>query len=189
MYFSKHHQKIRALITKLQSSSERIWFLPLILLLAIIDNIILIIPVDGILISSSMLTPKRWLKIGLVTGIGSTLGAILLYALVYKYGVDLINNHFYEITTTKVWQLTESFYLKYGLYVVLFVSLTPFSQQPAIILAGIGKIPLTSLVFMVLLGRGVKYIIMAYIGSHAPHILMKMVWFKSEMRDSGIDIK
>lgn len=132
-----------------------------------------------------MLNPKKWLKLSLVIGIGSTLGALLLYQIIYIHGVNFIGNHFLELTLTSAWKITEKFYHQYGIYVVFLVSISPFTQQPAIILAGLGKVHFSQFLLAVSIGRIAKYIVLSYIGSHAPHLLKKYKIFDSELDETN----
>lgn len=74
-------------VHQLQSYVDQAWYPPLIGILALIDNIVVVIPNDGILISSSMLAPKRWFNLALWVSIGSTLGALLLIVIIEKQGL------------------------------------------------------------------------------------------------------
>jgi len=53
-------KKIKTLIKSSQQFADRAWYPPLIAFLSAIDNIVIIIPNDGILVASAMLIPKRW---------------------------------------------------------------------------------------------------------------------------------
>lgn len=72
----KLHLKISQYIKIMQQFANRLWYPPLIGFLAALDNFIVIIPNDGILISSSMLTPRRWFVLAFTVAVGSTIGAI-----------------------------------------------------------------------------------------------------------------
>ena len=79
-------------------------------MLAALDNIVIIIPNDGILISSSMLTPRRWFTLAFSVAIGSTLGAIILAAFVETQGLEWILEVYPGINETKSWIWTEDFF-------------------------------------------------------------------------------
>ncbi len=183
------HAKIRSCIQVLQRHTDRVWFPPLIGLLAAIDNLVVVIPNDGILISSSMLFPKRWFVFALSITIGSTLGALGLAALVELQGLPRILELYPGLSETKSWALSMEFFEKYGLLLVFAVALTPLMQQPAVILASLANTPLIELATVIFIGRFIKYLIMAYLGSHAPKMLMKMWGLKSELKDVGIKLK
>lgn len=182
-------EKIRKYVSLLQAFADRLWYPPFIGFLAALDNFIVVIPNDGILISSSMLTPKRWLFLSLCVAIGSTLGALALAALIELQGLPWILELFPGADQTKIWHLTDEFFQRYGLIVVFVVALTPLMQQPAVILAGLANTPLLLLVTAIFFGRLIKFLVMAYIGSHAPRMLTKLWGVRSELEDAGIEYK
>lgn len=189
MISKKLHEKIQAYVQILQRYADRFWYPPLIGFLAALDNFIVVVPTDGILISSSMLTPKRWFILALSIAVGSTLGALVLAALVEFQGLPWILDLYPGVAETRTWVLSMEFFDKYGMFLVFVVAATPFMQQPAVILASLANTPLVELAAVVFAGRFIKYLAMAYLGSHTPRLLMKMWGVESELRDSGVKLK
>lgn len=181
--------KIRSTIKNLQKYADRIWYTPLIGILAALDNIIIIIPTDGILISSSILIPKRWILFAISIALGSTLGALFLAWLVEYQGLPWILNFYPGLSESKTWKISMDLFEKYGLILVFIVAVTPLMQQPAVILASLAKTPLIELTAIIFLGRLIKYLIMAYIGSHTPKLLSKLFGLKEELEEVGVVIK
>jgi membrane protein YqaA with SNARE-associated domain len=189
MFSEKLHVKIRTYVQVLQRYANRTWYPPFIGLLAALDNVLIVIPNDGILISSSMLTPKRWFVLALCIAIGSTVGAMLLAALIELQGLPWILELYPGIAETKTWSLTQQFFDKYGLFLVFAVAATPLVQQPAVILASLANTPLLELAAVIFAGRFLKFLIMAYLGSHAPTVLGKLWGLKEELKDAGVNLK
>lgn len=189
MISEKLHEKIRSYVQLLQRFVDRLWYPPLIGLLAALDNLIVIIPNDGILISSSMLIPKRWFCLALSVAIGSTVGAVVLASLVEFQGLPFILETYPGVLETKTWALSMEFFEKYGMLLVFVVAVTPFMQQPAVILASLANTPLFELAAVIFVGRFIKFLIMAYVGSHAPRLLKKLWGVKGELQDAGVKIK
>ncbi len=185
----KFHNRIRRYIKILQKYVDRIWYSPFIGMLAALDNLVIIIPTDGILISSSMLAPRRWFVLALNVAIGSTLGAIILAAFVQTQGLEWILEMYPGINETKSWLWTADFFEKYGTLLVFIVAITPVMQQPAIIVASLAETPLFLLAGIIFSGRLIKYLLIAYVGSHAPRFLKKMWGLKVELNDAGVNIK
>jgi membrane protein YqaA with SNARE-associated domain len=184
----KLHAKTRALVKVLQTFADRYWYPPFIGFLAAIDNLIVVIPTDGILISSSMIVPKRWLLLAINVAIGSTLGALALAVVVEYQGWPLIVKWYPGIEASKNWIMTREFFESYGLFLVFLIAIAPLAQQPAVVLAALAQTPLWKLLAVVFIGRLIKYLIMAYIGSHAPKLLNKMWGVKEELKDTGINL-
>ncbi|MFN3697694.1 MAG: YqaA family protein [Pseudobdellovibrio sp.] len=189
MMIEKLQRKIQNFVKSIQKYTDRFWYAPLIGLLAALDNLIIIIPNDGILISSSMLKPKHWFLFSLSVAIGSTIGAIALAALVEYQGLPWILDIYPGINETKSWSLSVQFFEQYGLFLVFAVAITPFMQQPAVILASLANTSLIHLAAVIFIGRFIKFLIMAYIGSHAPRLLSKLWGLKDELKDAGVNLK
>lgn len=183
------HAKIAEYVQYLQKFAGRLWYGPLIGILAALDNLIVIIPNDGILISSSMLTPRRWFLLALCVAIGSTIGAAVLSLIVETHGLELVTQVYPGINETRSWLWMEEFFGRYGLILVFFVAVTPLAQQPAVILASLAATPLAELVAVVFTGRFIKFLVMAYIGSHAPALLSKMWGVRGELKDVGVELQ
>jgi len=182
-------QKISQAVDTLESFAQRSWYVPFISFLAALDNLVLIIPNDGILVSSTMLTPKRWFYIALAVSIGSTIGAVVLAELVQYHGFPWVLEIYPSINESTLWLKTVEFFEEYGLLLVFFVALTPIAQQPAVILAGIAHTPILKLASVIFVGRFIKYLILAYLASHAPKVLNKLWGIKGELKDVGIQLK
>lgn len=183
------HLKVTYYVKVLQQFANRRWYPAFIAFLAALDNLIIIIPNDGILISSSMLIPKRWFSFALNVAIGSTIGALALAVLVELYGLPRILEIYPTLDQTIIWTWSKEFFEQYGLVLVFIVAITPIMQHPAVILAGLAETPFTDLTLVIFSGRFIKFLIMAYLGSHAPRLLNKMWGVKDELEEVGVRIK
>lgn len=188
--FSLRFQRIvKVQIKRLQRYTGRSWYAPLIGLLSALDNILIVIPNDGILISSSMLVPRRWLLFAISMALGSTMGAFFLAYLVELHGLPWILSFYPSLTATQAWIWSLEFFSKFGLYFVFLVSLSPLMQQPVIVLAGMANTPLLHLMSVVFFGRLIKFLLMSYLASHSPKYLSKLWGIKKELRDVDIKIE
>ncbi len=172
---------LKKMIKKLFRYANKIWYAPLLGLLALLDALFFFIPTDGLLVSSSMLTKKRWFLLGLSVAIGSTLGGLVVIYLIEVFGIDLFHQYYPEMFKTTIWFKTEEFFNLYGIVVLFFIGLLPITQQPALILAGLSNTPLLPIFFSLLISRILKFLFMAYIASHSPKYIKKIWGFpKSE---------
>jgi membrane protein YqaA with SNARE-associated domain len=188
MLAPKLHDKIRSYVTKLERFADRSWYPPLIGILAALDNLVIVIPNDGILVASSMLIPKRWLIFAVCVAIGSTIGAMILSSVVHLQGLPWILDYYPGINETEMWNVTEKFFDEYGLLLVFAIGASPIMQQPVIILAGLANTPLLALAAAIFAGRMLKFTVMAYLGSHSPKMLKKIWGLKDELNDAGVKI-
>ena len=184
----KLHARIKVYSEKLEQYADRFWYPPLLALLAALDTLIIVIPNDGLLIARSMLIPKRWAIFAISVSIGSTIGAIILSAIVEFQGLPWILDFYPGVDQTALWLQTAEFFGKYGLLVVFAISATPLSQQPIIILAALANTPFAQLAAALFAGRFLKFMVMAYLGSHSPRLLKKLWGIKDELKDAGIKV-
>lgn len=183
--------KIKRLVTHavklLQYYIDRVWYLPLLAILAAVDTFLVIIPSDGIAISSSMLKPSKWFYFGIFSAIGSTIGGVALCYIVQHYGIQAVDSFFPHLQASSIWIHTQKFFDEYGLWLLFAIAATPLSQQPVLILAALARIPLFEILLITLAGRSIKFCLLTYIGSHAPHLLKKLWGEQDELREMGID--
>ncbi|HAZ11394.1 MAG: hypothetical protein A2X86_20055 [Bdellovibrionales bacterium GWA2_49_15] len=179
----KIHLSLTRHVKFLQQYIDRIWYAPLIAFLAALDNIILVIPNDGILISSAMMVPRRWFSFVLWVAMGSVLGAIALALMVKFNGLPWVLEMSPDIEQTKSWIWTEHFFKQYGLLLVFVVASAPVAQQPTVVLASLAGTPVHELAIVIFLGRFVKFFIMAYLGAHAPRLLGRM--WREKAKEQG----
>jgi membrane protein YqaA with SNARE-associated domain len=184
----KLHALIREYSQKLEKFADRFWYPPLLALLAALDNLIIIIPNDGLLIASSMLIPKRWATFALCVSIGSTIGALTLSSIIEYQGLPWILDFYPSIDKSEMWLFTEKFFGQYGLLVVFAIGISPLSQQPVIILAALANTPMLEFTAVIFASRFIKFMIMAYLGSHSPRLLKKLWGMKDELKDAGVKV-
>lgn len=174
---------IRKRIRHLQLFVDRIWYPPLLGFLAALDNLILVIPNDGLLISSSLLTPRKWLVLAINVTIGSTLGALALIILVKSQGLPWILEVYPGIDQSQIWLWSLDFFQRYGMLLVFFVALAPIAQQPAVMLASLAQAPTRELCFVIFSGRLLKFIFLSYLASHTPKLISKLWGVRRELKN------
>ncbi len=187
--FEKLHQLSKMMIKKVRRFAYRFWYAPLLSILAALDNFLLIIPNDSILISSAMIVKRRWMLFAFFVSVGSTIGAMALVKVVESQGLPWILEMFKGLDQTKTWQWSESFMGKYGVFMVFLVGITPFSQQPVLILAALGSFSDWSIALSIFSSRLLKFLFMAYVGAFAPKLLKRFWGVQGELKDADIDLK
>lgn len=182
-------QRIRSWISILQKHVQSWWYPPFIGILAALDSVVVVIPTDGLLVSASMLNPKRWVYIAIVLTFGSALGALFLGYLLELHGLPLLLKWYPEIAQSKTWMVTDQLMDRWGTLALFAVALSPFMQQPAVILAALAGMPLMQLFGIVFVGRLIKYLALAWISTHAPGMLSKLWGIQGELEDAGAPLK
>jgi membrane protein YqaA with SNARE-associated domain len=172
--------------TVLQEYVDRVWFPGFLAVLGFLDVFLVVLPNDGLLISSTMLRPKKWFWLGLGITVGSTLGSLVLAGLVQLKGLPWILSMYPGIDQSHTWVLTEKFFGQYGLLLVFGMAASPFFQQPSVILASLARTPLTHLALALFIGRLLKFLLFAYIASHAPRLITRIWGLKGELEEVGV---
>ncbi|MBP9673671.1 MAG: hypothetical protein KBD63_01125 [Bacteriovoracaceae bacterium] len=173
-------KRIQRLTEKTRSYIQRPWYPILMGFLAAIDHFVIVIPTDGLIVTSAMVDHKRWWKFSLAITIGSTLGALVL-----AYFFNVYGSHFLEmivpgIYQTKTWMMTDGWMDRYGIWAIFFVAALPIFQHPAIILGALAGIPLQEMGLAIFAGRALKYSLLGWLASHAPKVLGR---FKSVQKE------
>jgi membrane protein YqaA with SNARE-associated domain len=174
-------RRVTKFIAHAERFSNRWWYSPLLALLAGIDLFVGFIPTDGVVISSVLLQPKRWIGMFLWASAGSALGALALSLAVHGLGVSVIQPMFHKTLESTTWVSIASFLIDYGAPALALISISPFPQQPAVVLCALAGLPLTPIFLAIFIGRGLKYGLFAWAASHAPKLIEK---FKGARREA-----
>jgi membrane protein YqaA with SNARE-associated domain len=172
---------ISRIIALLERFCDRPWYLPAIGFIAAADLFVCVVPTEGLLISSVILQPRRWIRTFVWMSVGSAIGATALGYVSHHYGETVVRFISEGALASASWMKTQAFLDKYGAVAVGLIAFSPIPLQPAIILAGLAKMPIYHLLISVLLARGLKFGIYAWVATHAPHLLRK---FKLARRET-----
>ncbi len=159
----------------------RWWYGPLLSLLAGIDHFVIVIPTIGLMVSSVLLAPRRWLVIALWTTFGSWLGLSILGYLAQRLGFSFIAAYFPAMLDSAIWNSTHQFFAVYGSWVVFFAGLAPFPQQPPVIIAAIAGTPMVEIGAVLLIAKLIKFGGLCYLASHAPQKLSRFGEVREEL--------
>lgn len=175
-------RSISRAVARLGKFSDRRWYLPLVSFLAAVDLFVAVIPTDGILITSVLLRPKRWISTFVWVALGSAFGAFVLALLVQWYGEPLAHYLIHDAMTSPSWESVETFMDRYGSLALFLMSFGPLPQQPAVTLCALAHMPLAEIVFAVVAGRGLKYGVLAWSATHAPRIFERWKSVRTEVQ-------
>lgn len=180
---------IRRQVVMMEGFSDRIWYPFVIGVLAGLDNLIVVVPTDGILISSILLQPKKWLRFALAITIGSSLGGLVLAYLLQIHGLPLIETYYPSLLLTKSWMWTEKLFDSYGLIVLFVVAAAPVMQHPAIVLTALSGEHLGKILVVMLIGRSLKYLFFGFISAKMPAMLGRIWGVRKELEDVGVEAR
>jgi membrane protein YqaA with SNARE-associated domain len=171
----------------LQKYADRWWYAPLIGLLAAADLFLVVIPTDGLLISAVMLSPRRWIYFAFMVSFGSALGCLLLAHLLQVHGMPLLQHIVPGIEQNSTWAWTQQLMVQWGTWAVFLIALSPLMQHPAIALAALAGMPLLKIAGLAFGGRILKYLLLAYLATHAPGMLGNLWGLQHELDEVGLE--
>jgi membrane protein YqaA with SNARE-associated domain len=180
-------KRLRSLLDFLQKHANAWWYAPAIALLAAADAFVIVVPTDGLLVSASMLAPRRWVYHALIVTVGSALGAWALAAILETHGLPFLLHLNPGLEETRAWVWSDRIMDNWGGYALFLISLSPIMQQPAVALAALAGMPLSKIFLLVFAGRVLKYGFLAWISTHAPGLLKRLWGLEKELKEAGVD--
>ena len=115
--------------------------------------------------------PKMRHVTAFANAVGTTIGIALLIYLMESQGVSYIEATFPKQLESSVAVTTQRYWDEYGLLGAVIISMMPIFLQPLVFIGVMAKTSMVTLVGCVLVGRTIKYIIMAELAIAAPHLL------------------
>jgi len=172
---------MKKIFHQLKKHVERPWFGPFLGLLAALDYFVIIIPTDGLLITSAMTAPKHWIRLSFWLTLGSVAGAMTFIVFVQHYGNPFLEWVFPNIHENHFWKLSDQWMNQYGIWAVFFTGALPIVIHPVIAFAALAAIPLPKIAFTLFAARTLKYSTYSWIASHVPHYLLRLKNLKKEV--------
>jgi membrane protein YqaA with SNARE-associated domain len=179
-------KRLQTLIATVQSHASSWWYTPALALLAAADAFVIIIPTDGLLVGASMAKPKRWAYAAVVVTLGSTIGALVLAAVLQRHGLPVLQYLNPGIEQTEAWAWSVKMMADWGRWALFFVAVSPIMQQPAVALAALAGMPLLEVFYLVFSGRLLKYGFLSWLATHAPGMLSKLWGIQNELKEAGV---
>ncbi len=173
----------------LQKYADRWWYAPALGLLAGADLFLVVIPTDGLLIGAVMLSPRRWIYTAFMVSLGSALGCLALAHLIQVHGMPFLLHIVPGIESNSAWTWTNQLMDKWGTWAVFLIALSPLMQHPAIALAALAGMPLLNIACFAFAGRIIKYLLLAYLATHAPSMLGNLWGLQYELEEVGLKDK
>lgn len=144
-------------------------YYPLVLaLIAFASTATFSFPFVVVLIPAVLIAPRRWLILGLLTGLASGAGGALLVELFNFFGRDVVLARYPEIVAHEKWQLVSDWLEHYGLFAIAVVAASPMPQTPALFIYSLANPSLPGVFVAVALGKTVKYVALAWLTARYP---------------------
>ena len=164
MKFLNVKTKINHLIKKAKQNAAKSIAEKIIGFISLIESIIFPIPVDPLLAGLTLAAPKKASKFALFCTIGSVIGGVVGWLLGYFIGPSIEN-----ILLNMPWFTEEKFievksaYNENGMFIIFLGAFTPLPYKIITITSGMAGINVIGFVLMSLLGRGIRFFIVAYL--------------------------
>lgn len=169
-------------LDRIQRYVNRPWYLPFICFLSFIDLFVLVIPTEGMIVTTGLIRPKRWLATASFVALASSCGALALAWCGASYGEPFVLWLLGEnVLKSALWIRTNGWIQNYGFWGLAFIALSPLTQQPAILICALGHMAPLEIGTAVFLGRAPKYLLFSFLATKGPR------WFKHRFGDESLD--
>ena len=164
MKFLNVKTKIGLLIEKAKQNAAKSIAEKILGFISLIESIIFPIPVDPFLAGLTLAAPKKALKFVLFCTIGSVIGGVVGWLLGYFIG-PAIENILLNIPwfTEEKFMEVKSAYNENGMLIIFLGAFTPLPYKIITITSGMAEINVIGFVLMSLIGRGIRFFIVAYL--------------------------
>jgi membrane protein YqaA with SNARE-associated domain len=143
-------------------------YIPAVGVMALGATVSMSIPVTTLLIIAVLVDTRRWRWSWLAASVGSATGGVVLVVGFYQLGWAQIYALFPDFAASPTWQRVTQWVLDYGVVALAWIAALPLPQTPALVLCGVSKLSLTGVFFAMLLGKLVKYGVVAWMAVHFP---------------------
>ena len=115
------------------------------------------VPFGGVLAVAVLLAATRWRAIVLCSSLGSSIGALVIYLMFHHLGWSQFIAAYPEIAKSNAWRDAARWIEQYGSFALFAISALPLPQTPALIFAGIYRMPMPEVWLAIFLGKLIKY--------------------------------
>ncbi len=159
-----------------QSSALR-WLIhlggPSLILLGLVDNSLIPLPGSTDIVTILLAAHHRepWIYYAFMATAGSVLGGFLTYRMARKGGKETLEKRFSQRKIKKVYATFE----RWGFAAVAIPAILPppFPIVPILLAAGAMQYPTRKFLTALIVGRGIRYITLAYLGYHYGRHIVK----------------
>ena len=139
------------------------------LLFAVLESIIIPIPVDPLLIATVLARPKNWIKLVAACTIASVIGGCLGWLIGVWLGVGVEQLFTYlphVVAAPEKFTKVQDEFMKWGILLVFIGAFSPLPYKVIAVSAGLASFGLIPFLLTSLVGRGLRFAIIAGIARH-----------------------
>lgn len=141
----------------------------LMMLFAVLESIIIPIPVDPLLVATVLARPARWVRLTAGCTIASVIGGGIGWALGGVLGVgieEILTMLPAAIAAPEKFTAVQAGFVEFGMLLVFIGAFTPLPYKVIAVSAGIAGFALIPFLLTSLVGRGLRFAIIAGIARH-----------------------
>ena len=132
--------------------------------ISMIESIIFPLPVDPFLAALTLAVPRKAFRFAFICTIGSVIGGVIGWFLGYLIGPSIENLFLYfPWFTEEKFNAVKFAYKENGMLIIFLGAFTPLPYKIITITSGIAEVNIIAFVLMSILGRGIRFFIVAYL--------------------------
>ena len=164
MNFGNYKNIINNLIEKAKTNAVKPLADKVLGFISMIESIIFPLPVDPFLAALTLAVPRKAFRFAFICTIGSVIGGIIGWFLGYLIGPSIENLFLYfPWFTEEKFNAVKFAYKENGMLIIFLGAFTPLPYKIITITSGIAEVNIITFVLMSILGRGIRFFIVAYL--------------------------
>ena len=164
MIFNNYKNIINNLIKKAKTNAVKPLADKVLGFISMIESIIFPLPVDPFLAGLTLAAPRKAFRFAIICTIGSVIGGVIGWLLGYWIGPSIENLFLYfPWFTEEKFNAVKFAYQENGMLIIFLGAFTPLPYKIITITSGIAGINIIAFIVMSILGRGIRFFIVAYL--------------------------
>ena len=164
MNFNNYKNIINSLIEKAKTNAVKPLADKILGFISIIESVIFPLPVDPFLAALTLAVPRKAFRFAFICTIGSVIGGVIGWFLGYLIGPSIENLFLYfPWFTEEKFNAVKFAYKENGMLIIFLGAFTPLPYKIITITSGIAEVNIIAFVLMSILGRGIRFFIVAYL--------------------------
>jgi membrane protein YqaA with SNARE-associated domain len=135
---------------------------------AVAATVSMSVPFSTLLVAAVLMARRRWIAIAVWASLGAALGAALLYLVFHHLGWARLFDAYPDVVRSTAWSDATRWLSTYGVLALLVIAATPLPLTPALMFAGISRLPIVEVVLVLWIGKLAKYLVYAWLASRFP---------------------
>jgi len=131
------------------------------------------VPFATLLVAAVLMARRRWGAIAFWASLGAALGAALLYLVFHHLGWARLFAAYPDVVRSSAWSDATRWLSAYGVLALFVIAATPLPLTPALMFAGISRLPIFEVVLALWLGKLAKYLVYAWLASRFPELALR----------------